>query len=88
VPPAAESVAEYADPTKAAGSDVVVMVGVVRMEMESDWDAEVTPAESVVATANWNGLPVAVDGVPVMAPEEALRLRPGGRLPLTTVHLL
>jgi hypothetical protein len=88
LPPAAESVAEYADPTKADGSDVVVMVGVVRMETDSDWDAEFIPAESVVVTANWNGLPVAVDGVPVMAPEEALRLRPGGRFPLTTVHWL
>ena len=29
----------------------------------------------------------AVVGVPVMAPEEAFRLNPAGRLPLDTVHV-
>ena len=65
-----------------------MMAGGASMAMDSDWDADVAPAESVAVIANWNGLPEAVDGVPVMAPVEALRLRPGGRLPVTIVHLL
>jgi hypothetical protein len=42
----------------------------------------------LTVTLKINGLPMAVDGVPLMAPEEALRFRPGGREPLLMAQLL
>jgi hypothetical protein len=45
-------------------------------------------ALSLTCTVNANGLPVAVLGVPLITPVEALRVNPGGRAPLDMIQLL
>ena len=39
-------------------------------------------------TVKLNGLPVVVDGVPVIAPVPVLRLRPVGRVPVETPKVI
>jgi hypothetical protein len=60
----------------------------VAIAIDRDCGAEATPRLSLTVTLKINGLPMAVDGVPLMAPEEALRFRPGGREPLLMAQLL
>jgi hypothetical protein len=60
----------------------------VMMEIEKACGAEVTPRLSWTVTLKVNGLPAAVDGAPLMTPEEEFSVNPGGRLPLLTVQLL
>ena len=42
------------------------------------------PSASVAAIVKVTGVPLEVDGVPVMAPEVLLMVRPEGRLPTVT----
>ena len=51
-----------------------------------EWVA-VLLAESVTPTVKLKGLPVVVEGVPVIAPVELLRVNPVGRLPAVTAKV-
>ena len=61
-------------------------VGVIAID--SFCTDEVFPALSPTLTLKAKGLPVALDGVPLMAPEEAFSAKPGGNVPALTVQLL
>jgi hypothetical protein len=56
--------------------------------IDRDCGAEVSPRLSLTVTLNVNGLPAAVEGVPLMAAEEESSFRPGGREPLLIAQLL
>jgi hypothetical protein len=56
--------------------------------IDRDCGEEATPRLSLTVTLNVNGLPMAVEGVPLMAAEEGSSFRPGGREPLLTAQLL
>jgi hypothetical protein len=50
--------------------------------------AEMLPTLSLTVTLKLNGLPTAVEGVPLIAPLEAFSDKPGGNEPALTVQLL
>ena len=78
----------YAAFTTPVGSVVVVMVSAPLTVIDNDAGADVLPALSWTVTLNTNGLPVAVVGVPLIAPVDAFSTRPGGGVPLLMVQLL
>jgi hypothetical protein len=88
VPVVAASVWEYGTPTVPPGSEEVVMLGAAVMLIDSALDMEVAPALSPTFTLKLNGLPVAAVGVPLITPELAFTVRPGGSVPLETAQLL
>jgi hypothetical protein len=82
-PPDALTVAEYALPFTAAGSDVVVTVTGVATTMVNSFVA-VPPAESL--TSSLKPYFPAVLGVPLHTPAVE-RLRPGGKVPESRDHV-
>jgi hypothetical protein len=64
------------------------MAGTATTVSENCCGCEVAPLLSFTVTLKLKGLPVALVGVPVITPVDALRERPGGRDPVVTVHEL
>ena len=83
-PPVAASVWLYDVPAVPPGSEVVLMESAPEIVIVRLF---VAMALLLSATCTVKVLLPAVVGVPVMAPLEALRLRPAGRLPLVTDQL-
>ncbi len=79
--------AEYAVPTLPLGSDVVVTVSPVAIAIDSGCGGETAPALSFVVTLKLNGLPVALVGVPPIAPLDAFSVKPGGSAPALRAQL-
>lgn len=82
---------EIAPPAaRLASFTIPVMVGfasgaaIVRVKV---CGIDVVPVLSWTVTLNKNGLPVALPGVPLSMAVEALRVKPGGSVPLATVQL-
>jgi hypothetical protein len=71
-----------------AGRVVVVMTGADVIASANGWGGDVVPALSLTVTLKLNGLPAALLGVPLIVPVEVLRVRPGGKDPMVTVHEL
>jgi hypothetical protein len=59
-----------------------------RIAIDRGWAGDVTPVLSLTVTPNAKGLPLAVVGVPEMAPVAGFRLNPGGNDPDETAQLL
>ena len=78
----------YKAPASPLGKVVVVTLGPAVTVMDKGLPAEVLPALSVTATLNENGLPVDVEGVPLITPVEAASVSPGGRDPLLNAQLV
>jgi hypothetical protein len=75
-----------------AGLDELVRVSVVgdavaAMVIDRLCAAETLPAVSVAVTLKLNGLPVAVVGVPLIAPVAVFSVKPGGNEPEATAHV-
>ena len=88
VPPEAASVAVYACPDTAPGSELVVMVSGAAAVAETVREKSAVPSSPVLsATCTVKEYVPAVWGVPVMAPAFWSRLRPGGRFPEKTTHV-
>jgi len=85
--PVAARVWLYAVPTVPAGKEAVVIVGATGAELITMLSALVAfPALFVALTVKLKV--VAVVGVPVIAPVDAFKLRPPGRLPLAIAHVI
>src|SRR5207244_323684 len=84
-PPAAVNCAEYAVPTVAFGSVVVVILTRAAMVIVNDCAVAVAPALSFTVTPNVK-VPAA-PGVPAMAPLVAFKASPPGSAPETTCQL-
>ena len=87
VVPVAARVWLYAVPTVPAGKEAVVIVGATGAELMTMLSALVAfPALFVALTVKLKV--AAVVGVPVIAPVDAFKLRPPGRLPLAIAHVI
>jgi hypothetical protein len=75
-------------PMVPAGRVVVVMTGADVIASVNDCGCDIVPKLSLTVTLKLNGLPDALVGVPLMVPVEVLRVRPGGKDPMVTVHEL
>jgi hypothetical protein len=87
VPPVTATVAEYVVPTVPLGREAVVMppLGAITIERAAVAVRAVGVVESVTVTVK-SEVAAAV-GVPVMAPVEASRLSPAGKVPVVTDHV-
>jgi hypothetical protein len=85
VPPFAISFVEYAVPVVPPGSDVVIIVGACPATVMPTTFVPVLFAASFTCTVN-DTVPVVV-GVPEIAPVDATRLNPVGRVPAITLQL-
>jgi hypothetical protein len=66
---------------------LIVGVGTL-IVIERACGAEVLPTLSLTVTLKLNGLPVALEGLPLIGPLEAFSDKPGGNEPALTVQLL
>ena len=68
-------------PAVPPGSAAVVIVTPGAIVIENDCKGELIPEPSLRPTEKLNGLPTAVVGVPLITPEDASSISPGGNDP-------